>query len=422
MSDHLIALEKKAGLIAKLLESHPTVISIQANIPGDDKNISEAHLLVRLFVHVVQDQLNVKVISLMTSETFPYALLTLETENEANIKQTLMNIEDTHPLGRLIDLDLHLEGKSHSLSRVQLGLKPRACMICGSETIVCRRTEKHSLETLISHIRQTVLHHLEVVIAGLVEDSITAELDLEHKFGLVTKSSQGSHADMNYHLMIKARDALLPYFMEIFLHGYHAHDIKILLSSSRPIGIKAEQAMLEATGGINCYKGLIFVLGLILLSSGYVMSHGEPFEAIFKHIKTISEPLLLEFNSTQDSIGKRMYLTYGTLGVRGEAHLGFPSILHALSLLEDNPLSDGLIRHVLKTIALKTDDTVLMHRAGSLEQVQFFKDMLKGADVKDDKVAQKITAYAISKRLSLGGSADLLVATLFLHQVRSLIL
>jgi holo-ACP synthase CitX len=422
MNQHLMALETKAFRIAKLLETEQLVISIQANVPGFDKNISEAHLLVRLFVHVIQDQLKGTQSFFFSSEAGPYAFLTLKSENPMEIKRMLMLIEDTHPLGRLIDLDVHIQTQSTSISRNQLGLEPRPCMICGGHTHVCRRTEKHSLETLITFIKHTVFHHIDSMIAGLIEDSITAELDIEHKFGLVTKTSQGSHPDMDYQLMIKARDALLPYFMEIFHQGYHADETKNLLNSSRSIGIKAEQAMLDATGGINCYKGLIFVLGLTCLSVGYVMSHQEPFEAIFRHIKIMSESLLDEFTDAKDSIGKQMYKTYGTLGVRGEAHLGFPSVKFGLSLLLNQTLSDGWIRHVLKEIALKTDDTVLIHRAGSLEQVRFFKDMLRHADVTQDKVAQKITQYAISKRLSLGGSADLLVATLFLHQVRSLIL
>ena len=36
------------------------------------------------------------------------------------------------------------------------------------------------------------------------------ELDLHPKFGLVTPISNGSHKDMNYKLMIKARMLLCP--------------------------------------------------------------------------------------------------------------------------------------------------------------------------------------------------------------------
>lgn len=422
MNERLIEKENKQFMIHQLLKNHPTVISIGANIPGHDKNISEAHLLMRLFIHVVKDTITTTSIETFSSSDGPYALLTTLHTNVNELKQRLISIEDSHPLGRLIDLDLYQHGMQSSISRTEINFPSRKCMICNDDFNVCRRLQRHSVAELLTHIKDEVEHYLETVIGVMIEDSMTAELDLEHKFGLVTKKSQGSHHDMDYQLMIEARDVLIPHFIKIFMLGYHATSIKNLLSAARPLGIEAEHQMLQSTHGVNCYKGLIFVLGLILLSTGYVMSHGEPFETIFDHIRVMSKPLLHELHQGHDTHGKQMFKTYGSLGVRGEAHMGFPSVIHALSILNHENMSDGLIRHVLKEIALKTDDTVLLHRSGSIEQAQFFKDMLFHSNVKDEEVAQKLTSYAISKSISLGGSADLLIGSLFLHQVRSLIL
>jgi holo-ACP synthase / triphosphoribosyl-dephospho-CoA synthase len=422
MNERLDARENKHILIQEMLETNPIVIAIGANIPGSDKNISEAHLLVRLFLHVIQDLFSCQDIKSYPSVDGPITLVSLLKCDVLILKKQLIQIEETHPLGRLIDLDLYVKERAFSISRKELNLPSRTCMICGLEVHVCRRLGKHSEYELLSYIQHEVEHYITTIISAMIEDSMNTELDLEHKFGLITKTSKGSHDDMDYELMTKAKDVLIPYFIKIFLLGYHATNLDTLLITSRPLGIEAELKMLETTQGVNCYKGLIFVLGLVLLSTGYVISHQEPFEAIFKHIRFMTKPVLNELKEGSLTHGKHMYQAYGSLGVRGEAHMGFPSISHALTLLEQEPLSDGLIRHVLKEIALKIDDTVLLHRAGSMEQAIFFKDMLKHSDVRDESVAQKVTSYAISKRLSLGGSADCLVASLFLHMVKSWIL
>lgn len=422
MNERLMARESKQKRIHQLLASNSIVISIGANIPGEDKNIREAHLLMRLFLHVVKDQYNDAICITDESLDGPYALCVLNEKDSTKVKQKMMTIEESHPCGRFIDLDVHDRHHDHSISRLHIGSPARSCLICGDDVHVCRRLNRHPVDEILSRIRLDVEHYLNEIISSMIEDSITAELDLEYKFGLVTKSSSGSHQDMDYALMIQARDSLLPYLIKIFWHGYHTNDISQLLPSSRPLGIKAEQAMLEATGGVNCYKGLIFILGLALLSTGYTISHGEPFEAIFSHIKTMSSSLLDELKQGDDTIGKKMYKRYGSLGARGEAHLGFPSVIHALSIINHQEISDGLLRHILKEIALKTDDTVLIHRSKNHEQLRFFQEMLRHSDVKDDVVAKRITNYAVAKNLSLGGSADLLVVTLFLHQIRNFIL
>lgn len=422
MNERLNAKEFKQDIIQSLLEKQQNVIAIGANIPGSNKNIPEAHQLMRLFLHVARDQFKILDSKSFESPDGPFTLITLPQQDPIVLKKQLIKIEETHPLGRMIDLDLYVPGKQSSVSRSELMIGKRTCMLCGGDVDVCRRTYQHTESELISYIKHHVELHITTLITAMIEDSMHTELNLDHKFGLVTQTSQGSHQDMDYHLMMQAKDVLLPYFVEIFEMGYHASSLKNLLERARPIGIKAETQMLQETKGVNCYKGLIFVLGLVLLSTGYVVSHQEPFEAIFKHIKTMTKPLLDELKDDSSSHGKQIYQTYGVLGVRGEAHMGFPSVIHALSLLEKEPLSDGLIRHVLKEIALRTEDTVLLHRAGSLEQAQFFKDMLSHADVRDEMVAKKVTAYAISKHLSLGGSADCLIAALFLHMVKSWIL
>lgn len=82
-----------------------------------------------------------------------YAMVSL-TPEEA--KRTACAIEDSHPLGRLFDIDV-FSPDALPLSRTQVGGSPRPCLICGNEARVCMRAHKHSYEEL--HDKINLLIH-----------------------------------------------------------------------------------------------------------------------------------------------------------------------------------------------------------------------------------------------------------------------
>lgn len=70
-------------------------------------------------------------------------------------KRIACNIEDTHPLGRLFDIDI-LSSNGIPVSRTQLQIQPRRCLICGDDARVCMRTQKHNYDQLLEHINNMV--------------------------------------------------------------------------------------------------------------------------------------------------------------------------------------------------------------------------------------------------------------------------
>ena len=82
-------------------------------------------------------------------------------------KKLAVELEETHPLGRLFDLDVILSLKKavfadgvRSLGREELGLEPRTCIICGRPVRECMRTRKHSTEELLSRIEAIIDYNL----------------------------------------------------------------------------------------------------------------------------------------------------------------------------------------------------------------------------------------------------------------------
>lgn len=82
------------------------------------------------------------------SEIFFISKLPLE-----ETKRLCCAIEDGHPLGRLWDFDV-IKKDSTPMSRTELGVRPRKCIICDEDAIYCIRGRKHSKEDLYQRVKE----------------------------------------------------------------------------------------------------------------------------------------------------------------------------------------------------------------------------------------------------------------------------
>jgi holo-ACP synthase / triphosphoribosyl-dephospho-CoA synthase len=411
----LLSREQKQIHIQKLLKDYDLVISVKSNIPGSHKNIVEAYLLVRLFYVELAKKFKFKKITLMESADGPYYLIPLEQGNHNEIKLQLIELENMHPLGRFIDLDVHHQ-LSQSISRVDLGIPFRKCYLCERDAHVCARNQTHDIHDLISYVKEHITAYLNDTITKYIDLAMTMELELDDKFGLVTKSSKGSHEDMDYQLMMKAKHVILPYLSRLFMKGYESFELEHLLEESRPQGVEAELEMLKVTGGINCYKGLIFILGLTVISSGFALGHGMQFQDIFENISMMTKDIFKEFELKSETFGMEAYRTHQMKGARGEAYLGLPSVQKVMkSFLHVTMLKDIDLRYMLRQLILESEDTVFLKRAGTMERYHEIKNILKTIDLNDPTDVKGFTLFAIQNSLSFGGSADLLVVSIYLY-------
>ena len=414
MNDLILqARENRMDQIKKLFFNDVYIISIKSNIPGQNKNLNEAYLLVRIFFNELKKNFSFTNYAFHESSDGPYFLCSIKTGVGFEIKRKLIQIEDTHALGRFIDLDLYTSIKK-SISRQEIDEKQRKCYLCDEDASTCSRNKTHELSDLLLYLKSTVVSFIDEQISQMIEKSIMAELELDHKFGLVSKNSVGSHDDMDYQLMLKAKQVILPYLNKLFMIGYQAFQLDNLLEESRGIGIEAEQKMLIATNGINCYKGLIFVLGLSILASGYAIGHHESFDQIYTNISMMTKDIFEEFDQKPTSFGMEAYKNHQIKGVRGEVYLGLPSVQKSIHLL-DRGVSEDSLRSTLKNLILESEDTVLLKRAKSVENYYFIKQMIKKIDLNNSDELSSFTDYAISNHLSFGGSADLLIVSVFLN-------
>lgn len=421
MSESILkAREERYETIKKLSKTYQYLIVLKANTPGNNKNRYSSFFLIQQINILISKQFDINYKTLTKGFDGPYYVYSISCDNPLNIKKELINIETTHPLGRLIDLDFYVNSKM--ISRADYNQKLRRCMICNHSAIDCMRSNRHSLDDILNHIDTKILNYLKVNIASIIKDSMLSELNLEYKFGLVTPTSNGSHDDMNYAMMHESINVLIPYFLEIFELGFISKSGENLFEEARIIGIKAEQAMLQHSNQVNTYKGLIYILGFVLLSIGDLIKNNLSINDIFPIITNLSTGVLNDFKKEINTAGIHAFKSYQLTGIRGEVHDGLPTIKKAFKSLQKIDLFDPKNYHqILLFFMENSQDTVLLKRCKTLENYHQIKSKIAEINSKNIKELKSFTDYCIQKNVSFGGSADLFIIFQVLKRVELLI-
>lgn len=266
-------------------------------------------------------------------------------------------------------------------------------------------------------------------IADLAVRSLVHEAAAHPKPGLVTSLSRGAHRDMDFDAFLSSALALRPFFSEVAQIGWDTFDLapSDCLGGLRGAGIRGEEAMMEATGGVNTHKGAIFSMGLIVaataraLRSAVILSPesltdiGASFVTgiVGRELGSIAEPR---------SAGEKLYLSRGIRGVRGEAEDGFPSALVALNVLRgrQDPLSSSSLCDGLLSVIVLGGDTNVLHRGGETEMASLASLAKEAIDAggagspPGREVVSKMESYCLERWLSPGGSADMLALAIYL--------
>lgn len=128
------------------------LISFTVNMPGAIKRCAPALAVHRAGVAALRQRLAGYVLYYKTLD-YPtgyeaYFAVDLPPEE---LKSITVQIEETHPMGRLMDLDV-LRPDGTAVSRGELGLPRRNCLLCGGDAKVCARSQAHALEDLQKEI------------------------------------------------------------------------------------------------------------------------------------------------------------------------------------------------------------------------------------------------------------------------------
>ena len=250
------------------------------------------------------------------------------------------------------------------------------------------------------------------------------------KPGLVDPVDVGSHPDMNVYLFIDSSLSLESYFRQAAKIGadFSGQNLRQMFEQLRQAGIKAEEAMFTATNSVNTHKGAIFSLGLFVCASSYCQnSHQDEFEVIQQMTKGLVER---DLGKKKDTAGEKQFLQYGKGGVRAEAEAGYPLVRDvALPFLAQTKgeLNARLLDTLMKIVS-EIEDSNLIKRAGNIEVISWAHNQAKkylalgGYGTQAGKhFMLELNSIFKEKNYSLGGSADLLIITIFMALQRGIL-
>ncbi len=157
--DQLLASrEERASFQKELLKSHPgkTLVCLTVIMPGKVKRNLQSLVVAQAAVTALvcafaESMLKIRLRDLPTGYE-AYLITTLSNEEA---KKETCRIEDTHPLGRLFDLDV-IDADGVPVSRESIGQSPRTCLVCDSEARWCMRNRTHTLEELTAKIDEMI--------------------------------------------------------------------------------------------------------------------------------------------------------------------------------------------------------------------------------------------------------------------------
>ncbi len=395
----LIARENRRELIKKLAQDSD-LVCIKANVPGWDKNIPQANAVIYTFA------LELRKLGAFDFNFYQSAdglAVFCKINDGGSAKQKTVELEKTHLLGRLVDVDVFLKGQEKSLSRANM----RKCFLCENPAFVCGRNKTHSTAELLGYFIKTSDEYFAKIIEQIIEDSMLSELNIENKFGLVTPSSNGSHKDLSYGLMRNAISAIKRPLTKAFLLGLTVNNSPQLVQNLKDVGFECERQMFNATNGANAYKGFIFVGGIVLATVGMLIKNTQNIASFNQTCRDLCK----QFSFPNDTFGAKAFKD-GVGGIRECALDGFSIVERAQALLNSNSLIE-----ILAFIVGNISDTVLYKRAGNLDRYNYFKQLIFTEGGKNSQ-REIITKECIENNISIGGSADILISAVMLDKLK----
>ena len=347
------------------------------------------------------------------------------------IKRRTVLLEEQLPYGRFLDIDVNDE--KGTVSRQDLGLPPRTCLVCGLPAWDCVKSHRHTNED-IAECLEKVLYPVGTTPGALIARcaSLAAqdELRLLYKPGLVTPITNGCHKDLNFSLMGNCLRHLESFWSFCVESGMNTEEASPeFLARLRRAGVEAEKIMFTVSSGVNTYRGLLYLLGILCASVGFAYAHHQGTEGVFAAARSMAADELNRDPHTRTRAKDLGFSYYA--GARGEAASGFKTVQEALKFLSErklkSPSREDALTDTLTYLIWHTYDTNVLGRGGSdglyFMQSSAHSTIEAGGLLTEEgtELYRRLLLETLHRNLSPGGAADRLICTAFLDRITPLL-
>lgn len=427
MSLSLLEKREKTDFFEKeLLNRFPfkTLVVIRANIPGGKKGSIESDWIVyRIFLECKKKMSPLKIFHSYTDEEGLIFFLIVDAP-PLEVKALSIKIEDDEFLGRLADIDVLTAKKLFSRNDFPHENKRRKCFLCEKDAVICARSRAHSQKEIMNFILKKVHEDWSYdgdifeLLGNLTESSLLAELCRPLGFGCVTANSQGSHKDMDFLLMLKCIPLIGSAIKN--LSGKDCESFEAL----REYGKKQEKKLFDLTGGVNTYKGALFLLLILNACTFRIIKEKKAFTDLSKEIADFSLPLKKDFELKACSPSSlQAFNNLGSGGVRGLALSGFAEHFQNWLPLYKKTFSEGeaFVKIIVKMIETTCDTTIIKRKGeNALLEVQKKAHSLlciEEGPAQETSIAE-FSAWCEKNNISTGGTADKIIILYNLELIR----
>lgn len=420
--------EKTDSFEKELLSRFPfkTLVVIRANIPGGKKGSIESNWIVyRIFLECKKKMSPLKIFHSYTDEEGLIFFLIVDAP-PLEVKALSIKIEDDEPLGRLADIDVLTAEKLFSRNDFPQNNERRKCFLCEKDAVICARSRAHSQKEIMDFILKKVHEDWSYdgdifeLLGNLTESSLLTELCRPLGFGCVAANSQGSHKDMDFLLMLKCIPLIGSAIKNLSEEDCESFE------ALREYGKKQEKKLFDLTGGVNTYKGALFLLLILNACTFRIIKEKKAFTDLSKEIAAFSLPLKKDFELKACSPSSlQAFNNLGSGGVRGLALSGFAEHFQNWLPLYKKTFSEGgdFVKIIVKMIET-TCDTTIIKRKGEKALLEVQKKAQELLCIKDKSIQEiaitEFSAWCEKNNISTGGTADKIIILYNLKLIREI--
>lgn len=133
------------------------LVSLTVVMPGSEKRTPTSLYIAQKAIEAIENRFSIAEMEKEDLPTGYEARYAIDME-ALSLKRATVAIEESHPLGRLFDIDV-IDSNGSPISREQIGEEPRECLVCGELSAACVRSRRHSVPEVLDVIETMVMEY-----------------------------------------------------------------------------------------------------------------------------------------------------------------------------------------------------------------------------------------------------------------------